>query len=78
MGGQHLRAEAGFCAESGRSPVQENVICYAGRFRQLRSENPDQHVWALGKICGARDHYRWSDLGFLRSDKDADHYVAGL
>ena len=78
MGRQHVCPEAGLCAKSGGSPVQQDVICCGKRFRKLRGENPDQYIWTLCEICGARDHYGRPDLCFLGADKHPDHHVAGL
>lgn len=78
MGCQYVCSEAGLRAESCGTPVQENVICCSRRPWHLRGENPDQHIWTLGKIFGACDDHGWPDLGFLGADQDADHHVARL
>ena len=44
MGCQNVCSEARFCAESGRSPVQENVICCVWRLGQLRGKNTDDRI----------------------------------
>jgi len=74
---QHVGAETRLRAESGRSPVLENVIRRARRSRQLRGENPYYGIRTLGEIRAARDHYGRTDLGFLGADQNADHHVAG-
>jgi len=75
---QHVGAEARLCAESGRSPVLENVISRAWRSRQLRRENPYHCIRTLGEINGACDNHGRPDLGFLGADQNADHHVARL
>ena len=73
---QHVGAEARLRAESGGSPVLENVISRAWRSRQLRRENPYYCIRTLGEIRGARDNHGRTDLGFLGTDQNADHQIA--
>jgi hypothetical protein len=73
---QHVGAEARLRAESGGSPVLENVISRARRPRQLRRQNPYYCVRTLGEIRGARNNDRRTDLGFLGAHQNADHHIA--
>lgn len=72
---QHIGAETGFRPESGRSPVQKNVICCSRGIRQLHGENTDQDVWAFGEVRCARDNDGRPDFSLASTGQNANDHI---